>query len=98
MGNTLKNTECEAEKLESLMRTGQACTEYLKKYDIEADVSLDIINNEVVINMPTTKIKKRQHGRAAVREILTALGIISLTVWFLIGACIVAALTTGLGA
>lgn len=98
MGNTLKNTVCEAEKMESLMRTGQACVAYLEKYHIEADVSLDIKNNEVVISMPSARIQKRQRGRAVVKEILTGLGIIGLMVWFIIGACIIAALTSGIGA
>ena len=98
MGNTLKNTACEAGKLESLMRTGQACITYLEKYHMEADVSLYIKNNEIVILMPSERIQKRQRGRAAAKEILTALGIIGLMVWFIIGACIIAALTSGMGA
>lgn len=98
MGNTLKNTVYEAEKMEALMRTGQACITYLEKYHIEADVSLDIKNSEVVINMPSARIQKQQLGRAAAKEILTGLGIIGLMVWFIIGACIIAALTSGMGA
>ena len=98
MGNMLKNTVCEAEKMEALMRTGQACVAYLERYHIDADVSLDIKNNEVVISMPSARIQKRQRGRAAAKEILTGLGIIGLMVWFIIGACIIAALTRGMGA